>query len=367
MKNKIALVLVVAVIIGAIVYLESGKVDTSGESDGSSTIVQDAMSSSERADEVAKKESKYGRAKEISTPDVFLNVDSINIEDNIGKKVILVDFWTYSCINCQRTLPYLNSWHEKYADDGLLILGLHTPEFEFEKELGNVQRAVDKWKIKYPVILDNDFSTWRAYENRYWPRKYIIDIDGFIVYDHIGEGAYEETEKVIVDLLNERNRVLGESAISMDKSEPVGVTLVDFAKERTPEIYLGSARVEYLANLPSKDCIGVACDFVAPSKLAPNTFALVGKWQINEEHALMISKTGSIVIAFTGQKVNLVAGSSTDSPIKTNIYLDGEHKGTVSFDSYDLYNLMDLSLHGSHILEISPTSPGLQAFAFTFG
>jgi len=115
----------------------------------------------------------------------WINTDPVTKESLKGK-VVLIDFWTYSCINCIRTLPYLTSWYEKYKDSGFILLGVHTPEFEFEKEIDNVQWAVDKWGIEYPVVLDNDYGTWQAYGNRYWPRKYLIDIDGFIVYDHIG-------------------------------------------------------------------------------------------------------------------------------------------------------------------------------------
>src|SRR5919107_290699 len=128
---------------------------------------------------------------------------SIDLKDLKGK-VVLVDFWTYSCINCIRTLPYLVDWNEKYADKGLVIVGVHSPEFEFEKNVDNVKAAVQKYGIKYPVVQDNDKGTWDAYENRYWPRKYLIDNEGYIRYDHIGEGGYAETEKVIRSLLAER-------------------------------------------------------------------------------------------------------------------------------------------------------------------
>ena len=142
------------------------------------------------------KSKRYSVAKEITTPDGFINTDGkpVTIGEFVGKKVVLLDIWTYSCINCQRTTPYLNAWYEKYKDDGLVIIGLHTPEFEFEKVYQNVLDATNRLGIKYPVVLDNDYSTWNAYQNRFWPRKYLIDIDGFVVYDHIGEGAYEETE-----------------------------------------------------------------------------------------------------------------------------------------------------------------------------
>ncbi len=128
--------------------------------------------------------------------------------------MVLVDFWTYSCINCIRTIPYLNDWYEKYSDKGLTIVGIHTPEFEFEKNFNNVKSAVDKFQIKYPVLQDNDKGTWNAYENRYWPRKYIIDTEGNIRYDHIDEGVYSETEKVLQYLLAERAAKMGRTEIT---------------------------------------------------------------------------------------------------------------------------------------------------------
>jgi thiol-disulfide isomerase/thioredoxin len=157
-----------------------------------------------------KKSKIYKAAKEITSPDGFINTESqsITIGEFVGKKVVLIDFWTYSCINCQRTLPYLNKWYEKYKNEGLEIIGIHTPEFEFEKKYDNVKKATEKFGIKFPVVLDNDFSTWRAYQNNYWPRKYLIDIDGYIIYDHIGEGAYEETEQKIKAALSERAIIL---------------------------------------------------------------------------------------------------------------------------------------------------------------
>jgi len=195
MNNKyrnIILALFLIAIAGSIVYLQSRKSFRFSGNNTESTGV--AISKEAKA-------KKYKPAQEISTPDGFVNTDSISIGELIGKKVILVDFWTYSCINCQRTTPYLNAWYEKYHDQGLEIIGLHTPEFEFEKDYNNVKAAVEKFGIKFPVVLDNDYSTWAAYRNQYWPRKYLIDIDGYIVYDHIGEGAYDETEAKIQEAL----------------------------------------------------------------------------------------------------------------------------------------------------------------------
>jgi len=175
--KNIILILVLVTIGIFIWYFESIKVSLD------SINIEGEIEITERNARIDEKEKKYSRAREINLPAGYINIDNgeITVQEFIGKKVIMIDFWTYSCINCQRTTPYLNSWYEKYEDQGLVILGIHTPEFEFEKEYDNVTAAVKQADIKYPVVLDNDYGTWSAYKNRYWPRKYLIDIDGFIV------------------------------------------------------------------------------------------------------------------------------------------------------------------------------------------
>ena len=182
MNLKIIILISVIILIGgAIFYLEEKKIKPQSQ-EATQNIQTQNLSMNKEA-----KAKLYPPAKEIEKPAGFINTDKLSIADLIGKKVILVDFWTYSCINCQRTTPYLNAWYEKYKDNGLEIIGVHTPEFEFEKEYNNVATAVKKFNIKYPVVLDNDYSTWFAYENRYWPHKYLVDIDGYIIYDRSEE------------------------------------------------------------------------------------------------------------------------------------------------------------------------------------
>ncbi|MBY0376420.1 redoxin family protein, partial [Patescibacteria group bacterium] len=200
---------------------------------------------------IAEKNKKFTVAPDISTPDGFINTNNlpITISQFKGKKVVLLDIWTYSCINCQRTLPYLKEWYKKYEDEGLVIIGLHTPEFSFEKIQKNVEKAVADFGIKYPVVLDNDFSTWQAYKNQYWPRKYLIDIDGYIVYDHAGEGQYEETELAIQKALMERrDRLNMDIKVSSNISNPENVVSTDSDKVKSPEIYFGWGRNEFLGN-----------------------------------------------------------------------------------------------------------------------
>lgn len=393
-KQKLLLGLSVVVILSVIFYLELGKASPTGaevgnqdidvtaiiadESRGETETTEESSNLKEATEErLVRKQATFEPAKEISTPDGFINVEDISIEELIGEKIILVDFWTYSCINCQRTLPFLNDWHEKYADDGLVILGLHTPEFEFEKDYDNVARAVEKWGVQYPVILDNDYSTWRSYKNRYWPRKYLIDIDGFIVYDHIGEGAYDETEEKIVALLNEKNEILGGGEVALDETLPENVDEVDFRQVGSPETYLGSSRLERIANLPSLDCISRTCEYTTVEPIVLNSFQLEGRWTIKPEEVTLEDETGSIFYRFRANKVNLVVGEA-DS-LRAKIYLNGKliesnKEGThvensiVTFTDADLYNLVDQrGEYSEHLLEIRFLDSGIDAFAFTFG
>ena len=180
----------------------------------------------------------------------WINSNQLALAELKGK-VVVIDFWTYSCINCQRTLPYLKNWWEKYKDKGLVIIGVHSPEFEFEKSESNVKKAVSDFGIKYPVVQDNDFATWRSYDNRYWPAKYIIDKEGYIRYTHFGEGAYDETEKVIQDLLKET----GAKDVSPKINNPTYQV-----QTKTPEIYLGFSRID---------------GFASPEQIKQNTLSLI--------------------------------------------------------------------------------------------
>src|SRR3989344_2613824 len=256
----------------------------------------------------------YELAKEITTPDGFINTNgkSITINELIGKKVILIDFWTYSCINCQRTTPYLNAWHEKYKDKGLVILGIHTPEFEFEKDYNNVEKAVEKFKIKYPVVLDNDYSTWTAYKNRYWPRKYLIDIDGYIVYDHIGEGGYEQTEQKIQQALKERMEAFAEGGVINES-----LTKEDSAQNlsESPETYFGAARNEFLGN-GKKGALGLQENLTAPSQVSSNILYLSGNWNIESESAMNTSDAAGITYKYTAKDVFFVAEAENETIVE---------------------------------------------------
>lgn len=304
-----------------------------------------------------------GAVPDITNPAGFINAEPFTIAELIGKKVIMVDFWTYSCINCQRTLPYVNAWYEKYKDNGLEIIGVHTPEFDFEKELANVQTAVDKYGVKYPVVLDNDYGTWTAYQNRYWPRKYIIDINGRIVYDHIGEGAYDETEVKIQELLKERAEKLGDAtAIEGDMTKPLNV-IVASGKAQSPEVYFGAFRNEFLEN-GTRGEIGVQT-LKAPGETKLNRLYLSGDWNIQKEFSESTKAGGAIIFRFIAKNVYMVASSET--PVDVVVYQDGKVVRTVTVQADDLYSLIDNAEAGEHELRLEIKGAGLKAFTFTFG
>lgn len=298
---------------------------------------------------------------EIVNPSGYVNTNDepFTIGRYVGEKVILLDIMTYSCINCQRTFPYVVDWYEKYKDDGLIVIGIHTPEFAFEKVKENVERELHKFGIYFPVVLDNDYGTWRALGNRFWPRKYLIDIHGNIVYDHIGEGAYEETEEKIVELLEERAEVLGEN---FSEEEMTDIADDRSGRARSPEVYFGASRNEYLANGNPGEA-GEKTLF-APSGYGLNELYLIGTWDITDEHSE--SRTNSDVVAyrFRADEVNIVA--EADSAVEVDVYIDGEFSKTISVSEPTLYNVFD-GEYGEYLLELKPKTPGLKMFTFTFG
>ena len=301
--------------------------------------------------------------REIVNPSGFVNTDPITIGQFVGDKVILVDFLTYSCINCQRTFPYMNAWYEEYRDQGLVIIGIHTPEFAFEKDIDNVREAMKKFGIEYPIVLDNDYSTWNAWGNRYWPRKYLIDIHGNVVYDHIGEGGYEETELKIRELLKERAEVLGEGvdeetgALATDSIAPTA------SSTNSPETYFGAERNQYLGN-GTRGVEGVQT-FSVPSNIRSNTLYLGGKWNITPEYAENVEAEAKITYKFDATAVHIVAAA--EKPVQVTIMLDGEDVGTQVIQANTLYTLVSNVAAGEHTLELIVHDVGLDVYTFTFG
>ncbi|MEN9621972.1 MAG: hypothetical protein RLZZ67_406 [Candidatus Parcubacteria bacterium] len=388
-KQIVSLLLVVVCIVAAIVYLGNGKVKPVISNTPAQDVVVPVVDSTMKKEEgpvamvsaqdrIASKTAKYDRAKEITNPSGFVNTQGkpVKIADYVGKKVILLDIMTYSCINCIRTYPYINEWYSKYEDKGLIVIGIHTPEFDFEKVQSNVETAMKKYGIKFPVVLDNDYGTWSAYKNLYWPRKYLIDIDGFVRYDHIGEGGYAETEEVIKDLLKERANVLG---LSVD----LNMAVTSGATERqsfgqSPETYLGSARNEFLANgTPGESGTKT---FTVPAKLSTNKLYLDGTWNVGPQNVESTDANASIVYPFSAKKVFLVMSART--PTDAEILIDGKpistlekgddvkmvsNKGVVTVSDSRLYSLYAASESSTHTITIRAGAAGLQAFAFTFG
>jgi thiol-disulfide isomerase/thioredoxin len=326
--------------------------------------------------------SQFKKAKNFTKISEFINTKPISLDD-LKDKVVLVDFWTYSCINCIRTIPYLNEWYDKYSDKGLVIVGIHTPEFEFEKNTDNVKSAVQKFGIKYPVLQDNDKETWNAYENKYWPRKYLIDDEGYIRYDHIGEGAYNETEKVIHALLSERAAHLGIKNINLNNSQNVDNAFslepqdVNFSKIKSPELYFGYefARAP-LGNIEGfKPNQSVFYNLPANSEIKPNVIYLEGKWKNNPDNIELQSNNGSIILKYNAKSVNIVAGGKGNFTLMQDMNLiknddlskDSSNDGKFVIDRQRLYNLITNKDYGEHTIKIDVKGKGFQIYTFTFG
>ena len=318
--------------------------------------------------------SRFKQAPQLVGIADYINTTPEELQSQIDGKVVLYDIWTYSCINCIRTLPHITAWDAKYADDGLLIIGVHSPEFEFEKDVNNVNMAVEKNGINYPVVLDNDKETWKAFENRYWPRKYIADHEGYIRYDHIGEGAYEETEKVIQRLLKERADSMG---MQIEPTQLVELDEFEHSGFRTPELYLGYKFAQGRNQLGNDEGFRPENEVVysLPENRDLHYFYLDGTWKNLEDGMKLISESGSITLQYRAKQVNIVAGGSAN----LEIFLDGEpvssrHMGDhltpdsrLLVQEHDLYNIISSSDSGTHDLTIKVDDPGFELFTFTFG
>lgn len=318
--------------------------------------------------------SGFQKAPELQGIAGYINTNADELKEKIKGKVVLYDIWTYSCINCQRTLPYITAWDEKYSDKGLVIIGIHSPEFEFEKDINNVQLAVEKFGIKYPVVLDNDMKTWNAFGNHYWPRKYIADDDGYIRYDHIGEGNYEETEKVIQQLLQERAEKLG---LSVATDQPLVNIKGEEHAAQTPEIYFGynyaSGRNQF--GNPEGFSPNNDVKYAIPENLQQDNFYLAGTWKNLSDRMVLSSDTGRIVLPYTAKQVNIVASGDSElsflldgKPLDSSKYGSDvtENGKTITSDSR-LYNIINDSNPANHVLEIQVEKPGFEIYTFTFG
>ena len=317
-----------------------------------------------------------GEAPDFTQTQSWFNTDggeALTMEGLRGQ-VVLIDFWTYTCINCIRTLPYLRAWDEEYRNRGLTIVGVHSPEFAFEKEAGNVADAIEQNGLEYPVVQDNELGTFRAFGNQYWPAKYLIDADGQVRYVHFGEGSYDETESAIRTLLAEAGQDgLGAGARARVETPSPGVT--------TPETYLGALRADGWVNLPRPasvfelDEVTGTRDFGAAPEPGANRFSFGGTWEIGEEEATAV-RGASIEAEFGARKVFLVLGSPQGAR-RVRVLLDGRpvpdrlagedvSGGVATVSAQRLYRLVDLPRVGRHRLTLR-VQPGVSGYAFTFG
>jgi len=309
---------------------------------------------------------------------LWLNSPPLTPEGLRGK-VVVVDFWTYSCINCLRALPFVKGWYDKYKDHGLVVIGVHAPEFAFEKDPGNVRRAVADLKIGYPVALDNDYAIWQAFGNQYWPAHYFIDASGRIRAHHFGEGNYDESEETIRRLLSEAgNANLPPPGIGA--APMVGVQAPpDEAHDQSPETYVGYRRAENFASAG-----GFAQDqmhaYAAPAALKLNQWALSGTWTVDPEKALLTAAPGRIVFRFYARDLHLALGPGQGGkPVHFRVTLDGvapgenhgadtDASGAGLIDGQRLYQLIrQAGAVGEHVFTIEFLDPGVQAYSFTFG
>lgn len=295
----------------------------------------------------------------------WINSQPLSLEQLRGK-VVLVDFWTYSCINCIRTLPYTTAWYEKYKDTGLVVVGVHAPEFAFEQETPNVEDAVKRYNITYPVAQDNGFKTWRAYENHYWPAEYLIDANGVLRHSHFGEGSYDETEQLIQQLLAEKGTAVQADIVKASAAPGGG--------EQTPETYVGTDRQERFASAePARE--NAVTNYRLPTTLPKDSFAVSGQWQFQGQFAQTSGSDTKLLLHFTAKDVYLVMASDQPTPVdvavvgsaQTNTSEDVDKQGQITVGQSRLYHLVQLPNAQDNTLELHFAQPGVKVYAFTFG
>ncbi|HXB16218.1 MAG TPA: hypothetical protein VNV44_10810 [Solirubrobacteraceae bacterium] len=299
-----------------------------------------------------------GALATIERASAWLNSEPLTAEI-LGERIVLVDFWTYSCVNWLRTLPYLRAWHERYRDRGLTILGAHAPEFGFEHELGNVRAAIGELGVAYPVVIDNEFAIWRSFDNHYWPALYIVGRDGQIGFEHFGEGAYGDTERAI-------QRLLGLEEELSDVEAAGRFEAADWERLGSPETYLGFARGDRRSDAPA-------------GELALNDWRLTGPWSAREESVDLQDSPGSIVYRFQARDVNLViAPPEGAGAVPFTVSLDGaapgaeagvdvEESGAGMLSEPRMYQLVHKRRGGTSTFEVTFLQPGVRAYVFTFG
>ena len=292
--------------------------------------------------------------------------------------VVLVDFWTYTCINWLRTLPYLRAWAERYRDRGLVVIGVHTPEFTFEHDLDNVRRAVKDLRVDYPVVVDNDYAIWGAFDNHHWPAVYVVDAQGKIRHHQFGEGAYEQSEMILQQLLTEAGTsLIGQELVFVD---PGGVeAAADWDSLWSPETYVGYERAENFAS-PDGAVLDARHVYATPARLRLNHWALAGDWTVGRQAIVLNETDGRIAYRFHARDLHLVMGpAQRETLVRFRVHIDGQPPGAAHGTDVDdqgngtvteprLYQLVrQPGPVTDRTFEITFLDPGVQAYAFTFG
>ena len=318
-----------------------------------------------------------GRMPSLDTATEWLNSPPLTAADLRGH-VVLVNFWTYTCINWLRTLPYVRAWADKYKDQGLLVIGVHTPEFDFEHDLDNVRRAVKAMRIEYPIAIDSDYAIWNAFGNRYWPAFYFVDAQGQIRHHRFGEGEYEPSEMILQQLLTEAGSgSTGQDLVSVDAR---GVeAAADWASLRSPENYLGRERTQNFALFPGP-VLDTRHVHAVPTRLHLNHWALAGEWTVQAQDTVLLQADGRIAYRFHARDLHLVMGpSARETPVRFRVLIDGQPPGAAHGTDVDdqgngivteprLYQLVrQQGPVTERTFEITFLDPGIHAYAFTFG
>jgi thiol-disulfide isomerase/thioredoxin len=346
--------------------------------------------------------SQFKKAPEFAQISGYINTPNNNSPITLSSlkgKVVLVYIWTYTCINSIRPMPYIDNWNQKYSDKGLVTVGVHSPEFGFEKNHANVKDAVKRFGITYPVIIDSDHGTWNAYENNYWPRFYLIDTQGYIRYDHIGEGDYNQIEKAIQSLVAERASLMGAKEIIFNKKpttliKPGSLYYIDLRQSTTPEIYVGYNTARTPLGNPEgfKPDQTVSYSIPSNTNFKPSIVYLQGKWKNNPDSMELQSDTGRIALLYYAKSVNIIAGgkgegivsndnddklsaggygqaagNSTANISGNSLGQDLSSDGSFRIDGQRLYNLAIHNNYAAHYILIDIKGKGFQFYTFTFG
>ena len=334
--------------------------------------------------------SQFTKAPEFAQIGGYINTpnNSPITLSSLNGKVVLVYIWTYTCINSIRPMPYIDDWNQKYSKNGLVVVGVHSPEFQFEKNYTNVKDAVQRFGIAYPVLLDSEHGTWTAYGNNYWPRYYLIDSQGIIRYDHIGEGGYDQIEKSIQSLLAERAALMGSREISLDATPMAPIKrgslyYVDLGRGTTPEIYIGYKTARAPLGNPEGYRPDQTVSYSIPSttNFKPDVLYLQGEWKNNPDNMELQSDTGRIVLVYYGKSVNIIAGgngrgvvfndkekdAAAAPPSNNSLGEDLSSDSSFRIDGQRLYNLAIHNNYTGHSIVIDVKGKGFRFYTFTFG